>query len=72
MYIASNDIKKYMPHPGWKIYIFQNTLMTSHECGATLTRHPSPFQEEKTISKLKDCQIFYVIRILGYSNTGAH
>ena len=36
MYIASNDIKKYKPHPGWKIYIFQNTLMTSHECGATL------------------------------------
>ena len=36
MYIASNDIKKYMPHPGWKIYVFQNTLMTSHECGATL------------------------------------
>ena len=36
MYIASNDIKKYMPHLGWKIYVFQNTLMTSHECGATL------------------------------------
>ena len=36
MYIASNDIKKYMPHPGWKIYVFQNTLMTSHECGASL------------------------------------
>ena len=36
MYIASNDIKKYMLHPGCKIYVFQNTLMTSHECGATL------------------------------------
>ena len=22
MYIASNDIKKYMPHPGWKNYVF--------------------------------------------------
>ena len=22
MYIASNDIKKFMPHPGWKIYVW--------------------------------------------------
>ena len=36
MYIASNDKKKYMPYPGWKNYVFQNTLMTSHKCGATL------------------------------------
>ena len=40
MYIASNDIKKYMPHPGWKIYVFQNTLMTSYECGATFRTFP--------------------------------
>ena len=36
----------------------------------SLTRHPSPFHEEKNCPKLKDCQIFYVIRVLGYSNTG--
>ena len=33
--------------------------------------HP-PFQEDKNFPKLKDCQIFYVIRVLGYSNTGVH
>ena len=35
MYIASNDIKS-GPSSGLKIYVFQNTFMTSHECGATL------------------------------------
>ena len=33
--ISHQRIKKYMPHLGWKIYVFQNILMTSHECGAT-------------------------------------
>ena len=44
MFIASNDIKKYMPHPGWKIYVFQNTLMTSHKCGATLNWKVSQYK----------------------------
>ena len=38
----------------------------------SLTRHPPPFQEEKNSPKLKDCQIFHVIRVLGYSITGVH
>ena len=38
----------------------------------SLTRHPPPFQEEKNSPNLKDCQIFYVIRVLRYSNTGVH
>ena len=33
----------------------------------SLTRHPPPFHEEKNSPKLKDCEIFYVIRVLGYS-----
>ena len=36
MYIASNDIKKPHASSGLKNLCFQNTLMTSHECGATL------------------------------------
>ena len=38
----------------------------------SLKRHPPPFQEEKNSPKLKDCQIFDVVRVLGYSNTGVH
>ena len=38
-----------MPHPGRKNYVFQNTLMTSHECGATLSvlRISTAFQGTK-------------------------
>ena len=38
----------------------------------SLTRHSTPFHEEKNSPKVKDCQIFYVIRVLEYSNTGVH
>ena len=39
MYIASNDIKKIHDSSGLKNLRFQNTLMTSHECRATLSHH---------------------------------
>ena len=37
-----------------------------------LNKTSTPFYEEKTSPKQKDCQIFYVIKVLGYSNTGVH
>ena len=35
-----------------------------------LNNKSNPFQEEKKSSKLKDCLIFSVIKVLGYSNIG--
>ena len=31
----------------------------------SLTTHPAPFHEEKNSTKLKDCHIFKVIKVLG-------
>ena len=44
-------------------------MLTDYCC---LTTNPPPFQEEKKSTKLKDCQIFIIIKVLEYSNIGVH
>ena len=39
---------------------------------SSLRTNPPPFQEEKNSPKLKACQSFSVIKVLGYSNIGVH
>ena len=34
--------------------------------------YPTPFHKEKNSPKLKDFQIFNVIKVVGYSNIGVH
>ena len=37
-----------------------------------LNNNNPPFQEEKKSSILKDCQIFFVNKVMGYSNFGVY
>lgn len=49
-----------MPHPGCKNYVLQNTLMTSHECGAALRGQnciSSTFDISKLTTKKKEIKI---------------
>ena len=47
-------------------------MLTDYFSRYKLNKTSTTFQEEKNSPKLKDCQIFYVIRVLGYPNTGVH
>ena len=47
-------------------------MLTDYFSCYSLTTNPPPFQEEKNSSKLKDCQIFSVIKVLGYLNIGVY
>ena len=41
-------------------------MLTNYFSCYKLNKTSTPFQEETNSPKLKDCQIFYVIRVLGY------
>ena len=45
-------------------------MLTDYFSCYKLNKTSNPFHEEKKSPKLKHCQIFYVIRVLRYSNTG--
>ena len=47
-------------------------MLTNYFSCYKLNMTSTPFQEEKNSPKLKDCQIFYVIRVLGYKTTGVY
>ena len=47
-------------------------MLTDYFCWYKLDNKSTPFQEEKNSSKFKDCQVFSVIKVLGYSNIGVH
>ena len=43
-------------------------MLTDYFSCYKLNNKSMPFQEEKNSLKIKDCQIFVVIKVLGYSN----
>ena len=47
-------------------------MLTDYFSCYKLDNKSTPFQEEKNSSKFKDCQVFSVIKVLGYSNIGVH
>ena len=47
-------------------------MLTNYFSCYKLNNNSTPFQEEKNSPKFKDCQIFSVIKVLGYSNFGVH
>ena len=50
----------------------EKLMLTVYFSCYKLNNKSIPFQEEKKITKLKDCLIFSVIKVLGYSSYAVH